>query len=427
MAIAAAAALVVAGVTAIAVNQGDPDHPASTPTEPGPTVREVSSPGGPVDWYVLVSSDLVPGELVSEPCCPPLPAPGPATAMAWGDVQGLDHGVLLLVATPQLSGDTTRAYQWTGMTDERAAGLQSEVQPGSGLPYVLPDPSMELLGSGFLDVGTSLSQGYTNDAGTVTIAVGDYRGQLRSIVDGFRMTSIAGETGYRTDDATGTHVVWRAQNGQWATLEIPPTMTDRADALVSAVRASFAPTISGTPAVGQPTAETVPAEYPVSITTVTGSPLPAFDSQATPDPAAGLPAPVFSGVADGGTTVGVDFRGTSTLLMFTAPWCPHCKKTLPMVIDALNTGVFVRTTLLIVETASSPGDEIYSEADYAAWGYPGSIYVDRDAGDGSAGTAATAYGTTGYPYFVLVDETGKVVRRFTGEMTADELTAFVNG
>jgi thiol-disulfide isomerase/thioredoxin len=427
IAIAAAAALVVAGVAAIAVNRGD-DGPASTPpTEPGPTTREVTA-DGPVDWYVLASPDLIPGELVSEACCTPTPAPGPATAMAWGDVHGLEQGVLLLVATPQISGEPTLTYRWTGMTDERAAGLQAQVQTGSGLPYVLPDPSMELLGAGLLDQGNTLSQGYTNPAGTVTISVGDYRGQLRSLVDGFRTITIAGGVGYRTDDATGTHVVWRAPSGQWATLEIPPAMSDRADGLIGAVSPNVGPTITGTPAVEQTVPETVPAAgRQVRITTATGETLPAFDSSQTADPAVGLPAPAFSGVDDSGQTVGMDFGATPTLVLFTAPWCPHCRKTLPAAIASLNAGALGRTQLVIVDTASGPGNELYSHADVATWGYQGTVFVDRDRGDGSAGTAATAYGTTGYPYFVLVDETGKVVRRFTGEMTADELTAFVNG
>ncbi|MBI4934693.1 MAG: thioredoxin family protein, partial [Actinobacteria bacterium] len=117
---------------------------------------------------------------------------------------------------------------------------------------------------------------------------------------------------------------------------------------------------------------------------------------------------------------------TRTLVVFTAPWCPHCKTVLPIVIGA-ETDSLPDTKVVIVETASSPGDEIYTHADLASWGQLGPIYIDTDAGDGSPGDAATAYGVTGFPYFVLVHTDGTVLRRTQGEMDDQALIAFVNG
>jgi len=107
-AIAAAVALVAVGVAAIAVNRGRPapgstdSLTATTTIEPPttvPTVEEIDP-----NWFELKLADFTAGPLRTEACCPPVPAPGPATVMAWGDVNGLDHGVLLLTATPKLDG-----------------------------------------------------------------------------------------------------------------------------------------------------------------------------------------------------------------------------------------------------------------------------------------------------------------------------------
>ena len=382
MAIAAAAALVVAGVAAIAVNRGDSDDLASTPTDPDatatvPTIREVTS-DGPVDWYVLASQDLIAGDLQSEQCCPPTPAPGPTTVMAWGATTGLQDGLLVLVSKPRLDGsDPELTYLSNGFSAERATELEGKVVPGSGLPYVLPDDGVQLLGSGFDGIGTRLSQTYTNDntndSGGAVITVGDYRGQLSPLVEhGFHTVDMPalGVTGYRADIDGNVYVVWQAPNGQWATLEIFPGLADRADGIIAAVIPSFAPTITGTPAVEQPppdidlrpTARPPPTNVSlVNVTTVAGGPLPDYDSNATVDPAVGMTAPSFGGI-DGSANSAVMPGRSPLLVMITAPWCPHCRKALPTVIAADNDGLLGDHALVIVETAPSAGSAVLSTA-----------------------------------------------------------------
>jgi thiol-disulfide isomerase/thioredoxin len=357
--------------------------------------------------------------------------------MAWGAVDGLDNGLLLLTAEPSLNGTVnTPTFVSNGFSAERVQELTSKVVPGSGLPYVLPDDGVTLLGVGSEGAGRLVSQTYSNDRGVVTVAVGDYRGQLTPLVTyGFHTVLIPsfGVNGYRSDlEGGGAYVVWQMPDGQWATLDIPPALADRVDGLIAALGPADTPvteeavyttsTVVATTLVG-PIGTIV-------LDTLIGDALPPYSSEGS-ETAVGLPAPQFG--TEG--TVAAPVAGVRTLVVFTAPWCPHCKKVLPIVIGAETEGLpgviadnaGGGTKVAIVETASSPGDEIYTLDDFVAWGHVGPIYLDTDAGVGSPGDVATAYGVTGFPYFVLVDADGTVLRRTEGEMSEADFLTFVNG
>ena len=194
-------------------------------------------------WYELNSPGLDPHPIEKMTCCPSFPAPGPATVMAWAATTGFQDGILLLIAEPSLGGPDVVKYMSYGLTNEQTDALKRQIVPGSGLPYVLPDPSMELIGFGIDVVSNLTSQRYSSSidaAGrdTVTISVGDYRGQLTPIVlgAGLHRVTIAGQTGYRySDELTGVHVVWRTPEGSWATLDIGTGLANRADELIAAV------------------------------------------------------------------------------------------------------------------------------------------------------------------------------------------------
>ena len=47
--------------------------------------------------------------------------------------------------------------------------------------------------------------------------------------------------------------------------------------------------------------------------------------------------------------------------------------------------------------------------------------------DSASGTAANAYGLPGFPYFVALDSSGKVVGRASGEITTDQFAKLANG
>jgi hypothetical protein len=57
------------------------------------------------------------------------------------------------------------------------------------------------------------------------------------------------------------------------------------------------------------------------------------------------------------------------------------------------------------------------------WEWP--VMVDESTGEGQAGKAATAYGATGWPYFVIVGADGKVKVRVSGEVEIAELQTIV--
>ena len=440
VAIAAATVLVVGAIAAIGVNlsrrddTGASDTVAPNLTQP---VSEATVLATPATWAVLASQDLVPGGVSVEQCCTSFPAPGPATVMAWGAADGLENGLLLLTAVPEVNvAFPIPNFSSNGFSAERVQELTAKVLPGSGLPYVLPDDGVTLLGVGSEGAGRLVSQTYSNDRGIVTVSVGEYRGQLTPLVwYGFHTVLIPGfgVNGYRADpDGGGAYIVWQMPDGQWATLEVPATMEDRVDGLIAALGPAETPvTEESVDTTSTVTATTLVGPIgTVVLDTLVGDALPPYSSEGS-DTAVGMPAPQFG--TEG--TVAAPVEGVRTLVVFTAPWCPHCKKVLPIVIGAeteglpgvIADGAGGGTKVAIVETASSPGDEIYTPADITAWGHVGPIYVDADAGDGSPGQVATRYGVTGFPYLVLVDADGAVLRRTWGEMDEQALLTFVNG
>ena len=150
--------------------------------------------------------------------------------------------------------------------------------------------------------------------------------------------------------------------------------------------------------------------------TVTGAALPAFRSGA--DAAVGTPAPELRGASFDGTPVAVTRDGRAKLLLFAAHWCPHCQHEVPRVVEHLrDTPLPEGVDLVLVSTATAKDRP----------NYPPSRWLDRvgwDApvlADDANGAAATAYGLSGFPYFVAVDRAGNVVARRSGEIGVAEL------
>ncbi len=241
LAVAAAAVLVIGAVAAIAANRGNDGSSSDDSIVPDTTTPHSDSVPNSEDlnlnWFVLDLPGFTSQPDRKEVCCPPLPAPGPATTIAWGDVNGLDRGVLLLTVTPKVEGEPQLDYAWAGMTDERAGQLISEVVPGSGLPYVMPSQSMRFLGTGLAGFGDLRGQAWANSDGTVDITVGDYRGQLDVLTTGsVEATTIAGQDAYRVRRGGGDAVVWQTPDGHWATVTIDDRgLTEREDEIFAAV------------------------------------------------------------------------------------------------------------------------------------------------------------------------------------------------
>jgi thiol-disulfide isomerase/thioredoxin len=156
---------------------------------------------------------------------------------------------------------------------------------------------------------------------------------------------------------------------------------------------------------------------------VSGTPLPAFDSSASSDPAVGKTVPTLTGssVGDGGAvTIGPDTGGGEPqAIVFVAHWCPHCQAEVPRLVALAKQGVFDGVKVSAVATATNPDADNYPPSAWLKtvdWPFPA-------LADSKTGTAATAYGLPAFPYFVLVNADGTVAGRATGEVSDADVKA----
>ena len=146
--------------------------------------------------------------------------------------------------------------------------------------------------------------------------------------------------------------------------------------------------------------------------TILGDPIP-VDSEI------GYLAPSFKAqLNDGSELVTVDpADGTVRLIGFFAHWCPHCQREVPRVSKWLEeNGVPTEIEILAVSTAVREGTPNYPPSEWfnkERW--PTDIFVDNQDND-----LAAAYGLAGFPYWVLIDATGRVVHRSSGELTEEQ-------
>lgn len=160
--------------------------------------------------------------------------------------------------------------------------------------------------------------------------------------------------------------------------------------------------------------------YAFGDVSVSGDELPRHES-GTDDPAVGMSAPLISGADDNGTPITIGEPGSASIVMFLAHWCSHCQREVPDVTAYL--------------AANDPGDVVFSAvatgSDATAPNFPPSVWLERENWpvetiyDDSENTAATAYGLSAFPFWVVLDGDGVVQSRFTGELTEDELAAIV--
>ena len=153
--------------------------------------------------------------------------------------------------------------------------------------------------------------------------------------------------------------------------------------------------------------------------TVTGDVLPPHNADVA-DPAVGMVAPVLTGKGFSGNIV-TTTPGTPTMLIFLAHWCPHCQAEVPRLVDWEKSGDMPPGVDVIgIATGSDP----------ARPNYPPSAWLAREKfpalwpvmADTQERTAGEAFGLSAYPFFVLLDASGKVVVRMSGEVPMSDLT-----
>lgn len=160
----------------------------------------------------------------------------------------------------------------------------------------------------------------------------------------------------------------------------------------------------------------VPSSVPAVEPTITGDPLPAY-KDTVGDTAKGLVAPVVQGQDYQGHPVGIAPNGKPTMVVFAAHWCVHCQREVPLIQAWINAGrAPADVNLVSVSTAIDPTAPNYPpEAWFAREGWTVPIIVDPTS------TVGKAYGLGSYPFFVILDGSGKVFTRLAGEVAMSDL------
>ncbi|UDY35432.1 TlpA family protein disulfide reductase [Dermatobacter hominis] len=166
--------------------------------------------------------------------------------------------------------------------------------------------------------------------------------------------------------------------------------------------------------------------------TVTGEPLPEMPSStgsspftsASDDPAIGAAAPKIEGETFDGSKVTIDpADGTPKVIVFVAHWCPHCQKEVPLIQEWIDEGNLPEgVEIVFVSTAVSEDRPNYPPSAWIAdEGITSQVVLDDDQS-----AAASDYGLTSFPYFVMTNGQGQVVARGSGEVPMAQFGAAVD-
>ena len=166
-----------------------------------------------------------------------------------------------------------------------------------------------------------------------------------------------------------------------------------------------------------------PQTYPVQ---VTGSPLPQQPQDASAaDPAIGKVPPTLTGQSlfDGTPLTITPGGGKPQMIVFVAHWCPHCQREVPVLVQWMASGQMPAD--LQVTAVSTSYNQSPENSPASTW-LKGKNWPTPVMADSNDNTAADAYGLTYFPYLVVLGPDGTVKARTSGELTPDQLTAFVN-
>jgi cytochrome c biogenesis protein CcmG, thiol:disulfide interchange protein DsbE len=183
---------------------------------------------------------------------------------------------------------------------------------------------------------------------------------------------------------------------------------------------TVASTLAGKTGASTVAAASGPAEnQPVTIVGDVLVPLP----DKGPDPAIGLTAPTIDGHDFTGKAVTIKpGDGKPKLILFVAHWCPHCQREVPRIVKWTNDGSIPKSIEVVAVSTGVKSDQ--NNFPPSTWlakeNWPGMIVADD-----TKSQAALAYGLTGFPFFALVDGTGKVVARDSGEKELQQIQALI--
>ncbi len=159
------------------------------------------------------------------------------------------------------------------------------------------------------------------------------------------------------------------------------------------------------------------AEFETAPVEVDGAPLEVFEAGAA-DPSVGQVAPTLSGTTYSNESITIEPDGRPKVVLFVTHWCSHCQAEVPRVqalVDAgeLNTDV----DLYAVSTSVDRGRVNYPPSSWLK----NENWTSPVMADSETSSAATAYGLSGFPYFVVLDGDHQVLARYSGEQSEDNL------
>ncbi len=141
--------------------------------------------------------------------------------------------------------------------------------------------------------------------------------------------------------------------------------------------------------------------------------------QGGPDPAVGLILSDFTAPDwTTGTDVTVGGSERALVILIWAHWCPYCQQELPIMQELVTTGAlddfgnveFLSITTFIDATRPNPLEPYLTEHAFA---FP--VLVDDD------GSIAAALGVRAVPSWLVLDDEGTVLGRFTGAIPHDQV------
>ena len=133
--------------------------------------------------------------------------------------------------------------------------------------------------------------------------------------------------------------------------------------------------------------------------------------------AAGALTPKFSAPGlDGDRVTWSDYRGSPTVLVVWAPWCPHCQKELPVLSRVAGGFPSVKLVTVVTATGLHPGPTPQQYVADHGLSFPVAV-------DDGAGTISGALGLSGFPTVYYVDRSGRVVHVAVGEVPEAQMRA----